>query len=133
MWWLIMRGPCPQSHVTLQYRGHVTNRKRYISSFTRPMDRKLNRAVTYNEGTSLTKSRDISMTWSRDKSKTLYLHIHKIHSPQDLVGCWLGMKWPDPKSPVRIQSCGHITIQKRLISSAMGPMATKLSKMLDIL
>ena len=82
-----MRGPCPQSHVTLQYRGHVTNRKRYISSFTRPMDRKLNRAVTSNEGTSLTKSRDISMTWSRDKSKTLYLHIHKTHSPQDLVGC----------------------------------------------
>ena len=36
-----MRGPQPQSHVTLLYRGHVTNRKRSISIFTRSMDPKL--------------------------------------------------------------------------------------------
>ena len=36
-----MRGPQPQSHVTLLYRGRVTNRKRSISTFTRPMDPKL--------------------------------------------------------------------------------------------
>ena len=41
-WWLRMRGRHPQSQVTLQYRGHATNRKRYISTFTRPMHPKLN-------------------------------------------------------------------------------------------
>ena len=37
-----MRGPHPQSHVTLRCHGHVTNKERYISTFTRPMDPKLN-------------------------------------------------------------------------------------------
>ena len=40
-WWFRMRGPHPASHVTLQYRCHVTYKKRYISTFTRPMDSKL--------------------------------------------------------------------------------------------
>ena len=35
-----MRGPHPQSHVTLRFRGHVTNKKRYISTFTRPVSSK---------------------------------------------------------------------------------------------
>ena len=55
-WWFRMRGPHPQSHVILRYRGHVTNKKRYISTFTRPMDPKLIRVVTYNERTSPAKS-----------------------------------------------------------------------------
>ena len=38
-----MRGPHPPSYVTLQYRGHVTNKKRYIFTFTRPMGPKLSR------------------------------------------------------------------------------------------
>ena len=33
-----MRGPHLQSHVTHQSLGHVTNQKRYISTFTRPMN-----------------------------------------------------------------------------------------------
>ena len=33
-WQLRMRGPHPKSHVTLWYRGHVTNKKRYNSFFT---------------------------------------------------------------------------------------------------
>ena len=37
-WWLRMKEPHPKSHVTLQYRSHVTNKKRYIYIFTRPMD-----------------------------------------------------------------------------------------------
>ena len=41
----MMRGPHPQSHVTLCYRGHVTNKKRYNSTFTKPMDPKLSRVV----------------------------------------------------------------------------------------
>ena len=77
----------PTIDVKPQYRGHVTNKKRYISTFTKPMDPKLSRIVTYDEGTSLTKSRDTWITWSRVKSKTFYLHIHKDLGPQNLVGC----------------------------------------------
>ena len=39
--WFGLRGPQPQSHVILQYRGHVKNQKRFIFTFTRPMDPKL--------------------------------------------------------------------------------------------
>ena len=44
-WWLRMREPHPQSHVTLQYSDHVTNKKCYISTFTRPMDPKFSSVV----------------------------------------------------------------------------------------
>ena len=37
-WWLWMKGPHPQSHLTYQPHDHVTNQKRYISTFTRPME-----------------------------------------------------------------------------------------------
>ena len=42
-WWLRMRGPHQKRHVTLRYRGHVTNKKRYIATFTRSIDSKLSR------------------------------------------------------------------------------------------
>ena len=45
-----MRGPHPQSHVTLRYCGHVTNKKQYISTFTRPMYPKLDNVVTQVRG-----------------------------------------------------------------------------------
>ena len=77
-----MRGPYPQSHVTLRYRGHVTNKIRYISTFTRPMYPKLRRVVTQDEGAPPTKLRDTLTTWSCDNSKTLYLHFHKAYGSQ---------------------------------------------------
>ena len=46
------------------------------------MDPQLSRLVTLDEGTPPTKSRDISTAWSRDKSKTLYIHFHKAYEPQ---------------------------------------------------
>ena len=45
-WSLRMRGPHPQSHVVLWYCGHVTNKKQYISTLTRPMDHKFSIVVT---------------------------------------------------------------------------------------
>ena len=42
----VMRAPHPQSHVTLGYCGHVANKTRYISTFTRPMDPKFSSVVT---------------------------------------------------------------------------------------
>ena len=50
------------------------------------MDPKLSRVVTYDEGTPATTSRDSLISWSRDKSKTLFLHIHKVHGRQNFVG-----------------------------------------------
>ena len=43
VWSRRMRGPHPQSHVTVRYCGHVTNKKRYIYTFT--TDPKLCRLV----------------------------------------------------------------------------------------
>ena len=53
-WWFSMREPDPQSHVTLPYSGHVISKKRYISTFTRPMDPKISKVVNVTS----TKSRD---------------------------------------------------------------------------
>ena len=77
-----MRGHHPQSHVTLRYRDHVTNKKRYISTFTRPMYAKLRRVVTQDERTPPTKSRDTLTTQSCDNSKTLYVHFHEAYGSQ---------------------------------------------------
>ena len=115
-WWLKMREPHPESYGSLWYRDHVTNKKRYISTFTRPMEPK---------GTPPTKSRDTSITWLGDKSKTFYLHIHKAHGPQNLVGCWLRMRGPHLKSHVTLQLCGQMENQKRHIFSTTGPSRCK--------
>ena len=61
-----MRGPHPQSHLTLRYRGHMTNKKRYNSTFTRPLDPKRCNVVTQDERAARTRSRDTATTWSRD-------------------------------------------------------------------
>ena len=45
-WWPRTRWPHLKGHVTHQPNGHVTNQKRYISTFSRPMDSKLSRLVT---------------------------------------------------------------------------------------
>ena len=42
----MMRGPHPQNYVTLRYCGHVTDKKRYMSTFTKPMDPKLSGVVS---------------------------------------------------------------------------------------
>ena len=45
-WGFGMRGPRPQTLVTLWCRGHVTNKKRYISTFTRSVEPKVSRVMT---------------------------------------------------------------------------------------
>ena len=77
-----MRGLNTQSHVTFWSRGHLTNKKHYKSTFTRPMDPKISKMVTYDERTPPTKSRDYSISRSRDKSKTLHLHFLKVYDPK---------------------------------------------------
>ena len=106
-----MRGPHPQSHVTLQYCGHATNKKRYISTFTRPLDHKLSNVADQDEKTLSTKLLDTLITWSCDKSKILYLHIRKGHAPINLARFWLRMMEPHPKSCRQTQQdTGHSVV-----------------------
>ena len=42
----MMSRPQPQGHVKHQYRGYVTSKKHFISTFTRPLDPKRSRMVT---------------------------------------------------------------------------------------
>ena len=123
-----MKGPHLQSHVTLRYRGHVTNKKKLYLHFHKAYGHQISTVVTQDKGIPLTKSRDTSVAWSRDKSKTLYLHIHKAHGPQNLVGCCLRMRGPHPQSHVILPFCSHMTIQKCHIFSTTGSMLPKLSR-----
>ena len=50
------------------------------SASIRPMDPKLSRVVTQDEGPTPTKSHDTSITWSGD-------HVYKTYGPQNLAGC----------------------------------------------
>ena len=54
---------------------------------SRPTDTKPSRG---DEGTPPTKSRDTSISWSRDKYKTLYFHFHKAYVTQTYQGGDLG-------------------------------------------
>ena len=51
-----------------------------ISNSIRSMDTKPSRMVGWGDPTH--KVTDTSTTWSRDKSKTLYLYFHKAYGPQ---------------------------------------------------
>ena len=72
-----------------------------------------------------TKSCDTSITWLGDKSKTFYLHIHKAHGPQNLVGCWLRMRGSHLKSHVTLQLYGQMENQKHHIFSTIRPSRCK--------
>ena len=77
-----MRGLHPKCHVTFRHRGHLTNKKRYISTFIQCINSKLSRMVIQDEGNPPTKSRDTSIVWSHDKSKIFCFHFHKAQGPQ---------------------------------------------------
>ena len=97
-----MRRTHPQSHVTLQYCGRVTSKKRCISTFTR-----LTMRGPHPQS---------HVTHSRDKSETLYLHLHETYGPYlTLAGWWLRMSEPHPQSQMTLQLCGHVTNQKYFI------------------
>ena len=75
-----MMGSHLQSHVIHRPRGHVTNQKRYISTFTRPTDPKFWRLVAQDEEILSPKSHGTSITWSRGKSKN---YIFTFARPMD--------------------------------------------------
>ena len=102
-----MGGPHPQSHVKLPCCGHVTNERRYISTFTRTMEPKLSRVVTQGEGTPPTKLRNRSIKWSRDKSKIFHLYFHKTQGPQTQQGGNQNEKTPPNMSCDTLVTSSH--------------------------
>ena len=73
-----MRETHPKIHRTFQSRGHLANEKRYISTFTRSMAPERSKVVTQDEETTPTKTRDISITWSRTKIKKRFISVPEL-------------------------------------------------------
>ena len=78
-----MRGKSfPSSHVSFLPRGHETNEKLYICTYTAPIVIQLVRVVTLNVGITSTYFRDLLITWLVEKWKALYLHFSKTYGNQ---------------------------------------------------
>ena len=77
-----MMGSHLQSHVTHRPRGHVTNQKRYISTFTSPTDPKLCRVVAQMRRSHLQSHMTHQPRGHVTNQKTLYLYFCKAYGPQ---------------------------------------------------
>ena len=121
-----MKRPHLQSHVTLRRRGHVTNKKSYIYTFTRPMYPNLSKVVTQDERTLPTKSGDSSISWSRGKMKNVISPLSQGLCTPDLGGWWLRIREPHPQSHLTDQPLGHVTTQRRYVFTFISPMDPKL-------
>ena len=102
-----MRGPHPQSHVTLWYRGHGANNKRYISTFTRPVDPKLSRVFTQHEW-----FQKCHVTFQFCSHMTIWIcHISSTTGlwPLNLAGCVLRLRGRLAQSQMTLLFRGHVT------------------------
>ena len=107
---------------TTKSRGHMTNKKRYISTFTRPMNLKLSQVVTQDKGTTPPKSRDTSITWS-------YLHFPKTCRPQTYHGGDLRWGEPTHRVTLNLDLVVYVTNQKYFIFTFTRRKAHKFSRM----
>ena len=110
-----MKGLHPHSHVTLWYRGHVTKKETlylhsYLAGWWLRMRDPTNKVTWFF---------DISVTWQNKKR-----YISKLR------GWWLRMREPHPQSHVIHRPLGHVTTQRRYISTFIRPMDPKLSRTL---
>ena len=99
-----------------RYRGHLTNKKRYISTFTRLMTTKRSKVVTQDEGITLTKSRNTSITWFCDKQKKITSSLSQRLLTPNLEGWWLRMRGTYIQNHVTLWSCDQVTNKKYFIS-----------------
>ena len=119
-----MRGPHPQSHVTLWSRGHVTNKKRYISTFTRAIDPKLSKGVDLGWGNLTYK-----VTWhinhvvTRQIENVISLPSQGLWS-LNLAGSWIG--WENLIYKVTWRSITWSRVKSKcFISTFTRPMSPK--------
>ena len=123
-WWFRMRGPHPQSRVTLPYRGHATNKKRYISTFKRRMDPKFSkqggnlgwRDVTYKVMWRI----NHVVTWQIEN--VIFPVTQRLWTP-NLAGWWLRMRGHHLQNHVTHRSRGQVSIKTfyLYIHKAHGP------------
>ena len=74
-WWFRMKG----IHLTQIMWSRVRSRNALSPHSQGPQSPKLGRVLNQDEGVSLKKSRDISIVWSREKSKTSYFLNHRAN------------------------------------------------------
>ena len=70
----------------------MTKKKRFISIFTRPMAPKRSRMVTGDEEITPTKSRDTSITWSRENQKKVISPLSQGLWTPNVKGWWLRIR-----------------------------------------
>ena len=107
-----MRRPHPQSHVTLRHYGHLTNKKRYISTFIQCLDPKFSWVMTQDVRNPPIQSCGTSIVWSRDKSKVFCLYFQKAQGPQTQQDGDQNEKTPHNMSCATPSHCHVTTIQQ---------------------
>ena len=104
-----MKGPHPQSHVTHRPRGHVTNQKRYISTFTRPMVSKIWPGVDSGYGGPtkyITWHFNAAVTW---QFKNVLFPQPQGLWPPNLTGWLLRLSHHHAQSQTTLLFRGHVT------------------------
>ena len=87
--------------------------KSYICPFATPPATKIDRVVTYGQGTPPSKRHDLLITWSRVKCNTLYLYLCNIygHKTWQSGNLWWGTNL---QSHVTFWLRGHVANEKNL-------------------
>ena len=117
----------PTFKVTWTFDNVVTwhIQKTYICSSAIPMATKFDKLLTWSEGNPPSKSRDLLITWSRDKLKHLYLHFHNTYGHQTWHGGNLLLKNPTYLVRWPFDNVATWQIQEIYICSSTIPMVTK--------
>ena len=123
-----MWGPHPKSHETLRYFGHVTNKKRYISTFTRPMDPKLSKVLTQMRGPHL-QSHVTHRPCGHARNQNRYIFTFTRPMDPKLSRLVTQDKGTHPQTHMTLQYRGHVTNKKSYISTFTRPMNRKLSRL----
>ena len=119
-----MRGLHLQNHVTHRSRGHVANQKRFISTFTRPMDPK---GLGWVDPThNVTWHFDFVVTW---QIKNVIFPLSYMLRTPNLAGWWLRIRETHLQSHVTLLLCVHVTNQKYFVLNFTRHKVHKLSRM----
>ena len=102
--------------------------KTYIYSSAIPMTTKFGRLVTCSGRNPPSKSRDLLITWSRDKLKHLYMHFHNTYGHQTWQGDNLPLENPTYLVRWPFDNVATWQIQEIYICSSAILMATKIGR-----
>ena len=103
-----MRKPYLQSHMTHQPSGHLTNKKRYISTFKRPVDINCSRVLTQHKWVpkKVTWHFNSVVTWQLEN--VIFSQLQGL-LPLNLAGCVLRLRGRLAQSQMTLLFRGHVT------------------------